>query len=321
LVCNGLISTREQLPSEWPFRFDEFRFYTFGLRAGLANLMRNGTKLGLKKTVGKITQPINSYTRFPEYALMHGSINRFIASSKHLERVKVLDVGSPKCFGLYLASTASVDLMMTDISPLNIDEYQVMWKAIQKDAKGRACFAIEDARKLRYAAGQFDLVYSMSVVEHVEGETGDFDAVREMVRVLKPGGLLLLSVPFGTHYVEQMRIGLAHAVEQRNDQMMSFFQRIYDRPALERRILLALQEFDTQFHWTVWRQNTLPVRVFASLGQNAQGALGFVNPWMSLWANRCGTGIVNGVQGEYGQLHSPQDLYGDFVVAARKAAQ
>ena len=321
LTASDRILTREQMPSEWPLRFDEFRFYTFGLRTGLANLIHNGTRLGLKKTVGKITQPINSYTRFPEYSLMHRSIRRFIDSNQHPERVKVLDVGSPKCFGLYLASTTPVDLEMTDISPLNIDEYKVMWKAIQKGAKGKASFAIEDARKLRYTPEHFDLVYSMSVVEHVEGETGDSEAIREMVRVLKPGGLLLLSVPFGAQYVEQMRIGFAHAIEQPRDQKISFFQRIYDRSALDLRILPALREFDAQFYWTVWRENTLPVRIFTSFGQNAQGALGFVNPWISRWANRCGSGIVNDVHGKYSQLHSPRDVYGDFVVVARKGVQ
>src|SRR5690242_20298390 len=49
------------------FRYQEPRYYFFGLKAGLRNLLQNGFALGAKRTLGKIAQPINWYTRFPEY--------------------------------------------------------------------------------------------------------------------------------------------------------------------------------------------------------------------------------------------------------------
>ena len=49
------------------FPFAELRIYLSALQAGLRNVWVNGFKLGAVKTVGKIIQPINQYTRFPEY--------------------------------------------------------------------------------------------------------------------------------------------------------------------------------------------------------------------------------------------------------------
>jgi SAM-dependent methyltransferase len=284
---------------------------------GLANLMRNGMRLGVKKTIGKITQPINSYTRFPEYALMEHAIHTFYNTSAVCGRLKILDVGSPKCFGLYLAWSVE----MTDISSLNVDEYRLMWKAICNRAKGSAQFAIQDARSLQYAANQFDVVYSMSVLEHIEGESGDAEGVREMVRVLKPGGLLLLSVPFGKAYMEQWRKGFAGAVEKRKDETLYFFQRIYDRATLESRIVQGLKGLRMCSQWTIWRARELPVRMFRSLGENLQGLLGFMNPWMSSWVNRCASGIVDEIPGSYGEIYSAADLYGDVVLVAERAAE
>ena len=39
------------------FHYDEAKYYGFGLRLGVANLFRNGLRLGAKKTLGKILQP------------------------------------------------------------------------------------------------------------------------------------------------------------------------------------------------------------------------------------------------------------------------
>jgi SAM-dependent methyltransferase len=49
-----------------------------------------------------------------------------------------------------------------------------------------------DLTALPFASDSFDLVTALDVVEHVER---DVDALREICRVLRPGGVLLMSVP------------------------------------------------------------------------------------------------------------------------------
>lgn len=300
-----------------PTPHDEFRYYRFGLRAGVTNLLANGLRLGIKKTVGKITQPINSHTRFPEYYWFDAAIRAHLQSLPEHRRVKVLDVGSPKMFGLCLAFETDAEVMLSDISALNVDEYRMMWRGLERHAKGNALFSLQDARALNFSDAEFDVVYSMSVIEHVEGDDGDVRAIREMQRVLKPGGLLVLSVPFGARYVEQDRIGFSGAGET-HDHTAYFFQRIYDAEAIRKRILENVGSASDIGLITVSRRRQWLGRFFFSLGASVRGALGFVNPLLSIVINHSSRGIGDPLPANYGQLHSVRDEYGDLIVTAQK---
>src|SRR5262245_57497157 len=54
--------------------------------------------------------------------------------------------------------------------------------------------AVADARRLPFADGSVDGVLSLGVVEH--DERGPLAGLREVRRILRPGGVLVLSVPF-----------------------------------------------------------------------------------------------------------------------------
>jgi SAM-dependent methyltransferase len=297
----------------------EFTYYSFGLRAGLANLRVNGLQLGLKKTAGKILQPINSYTRFPEYYWFDQAIGSYLAEIPSARRPAILDVGSPKTFGMYLAAKNAVDLDLTDISELNIDEYQVMWRALKAQAKGQVRFSLQDARKLSFPSSSFDVVYSMSVLEHIEGEKGDAVAIGELLRVLKSGGLLVLSVPFGREYMEQKRVGFSGAARKTGDQETYFFQRIYDERMLQSRLLNYLVELTEIRITTAQRDRAGISRTFMSLGENVRGILGGLNPLLSILGNRSCSGVDSSFATRYAELHAAHDVYGDVIVAGIKA--
>lgn len=300
------------------FPHSELTYYFFGLRTGLANLRVNGLQLGLKKSAGKITQPINSYTRFPEYYWFDQAIRSYLAEFSSGRPAAILDIGSPKMFGLYVAQKNVVDLTLTDISEINIDEYQVMWKALQGRAKGQVHFSLEDARELHFPAAQFDIVYSMSVLEHIEGETGDSRAIGELLRVLKPGGLLVLSVPFGNKYMEQKRIGFAGAARKTGDQETYFFQRIYDGPMFQGRLMGPLAKLQEVRITTVQRTRAGISRTFGALGENVRGLLGGLNPILSAMGNRSRQGIDSSFVTQYSELHTARDVYGDIILAGIK---
>jgi hypothetical protein len=135
---------------------------------------------------------------------------------------------------------------------------------------------------------------------------------------LKPGGLLLLSIPYGNTHAEQLRKGFVRAVEQTADQNLYFFQRIYNRSSVQTRILETLKGFRIKHQWTIWRESGTALNLFKNLGENLQGLLGFVNPWLSRMVNRCTDEIVFEVPSSYGRIHSITDLYGDVVIAAEK---
>lgn len=60
----------------------------------------------------------------------------------------------------------------------------------------------QDMTNLTYDDNMFDIVISTSVIEHIYNQkdwTGDMVAMKEMVRVCKPGGLILLSTDISKH--------------------------------------------------------------------------------------------------------------------------
>jgi SAM-dependent methyltransferase len=93
----------------------------------------------------------------------------------------------------------------------------------------------QDARSLSCPDAAFDAVYSISVVEHIP-EGGDSVALREMARVLRPGGRVCLTVPFSQRYEEEF-VGHDVFERRRRSREKLFFQRRYDRAALEKRLI------------------------------------------------------------------------------------
>lgn len=55
-------------------------------------------------------------------------------------------------------------------------------------------FVRGDAKELPFADGKFDLVYSIGVMEHFDS-SGRATLIEEQIRVLKPGGVLLIVIP------------------------------------------------------------------------------------------------------------------------------
>ena len=296
------------------------------MAAGLRNLAANRTTLGWKKTVGKILQPINTYTRFAEYEKFHSAIWPEVSGHKGT-RAEVLDVGSPKLFGLYLASRYATRAHLTDLREGDLEEYSIMWSALSGTASGEALLEKQDARALSYADSAFDIVYSMSAIEHVEGAAGDSRAMGEMWRVLKPAGLLVVSVPFGHEYIEQAMMGFSYTATLVDRHKSYFFQRIYDKSAVQDRLLSALEPRPQAVHiFTIHRSRAMSIatvihKARALLGLNLLGLVGFLNPMVSALLNRDCEGYGQGVLASYGPVHSLADIYADLVVICRKAPQ
>jgi SAM-dependent methyltransferase len=79
----------------------------------------------------------------------------------------------------------------------------------------RLVFLKMDGRRLAFAGETFDVVYSLSSVEHFGGLEGAKGAVAEMVRVLKPGGVLVVSTEYclsGPPHHEAFQPAQVHAL-------------------------------------------------------------------------------------------------------------
>ncbi len=75
----------------------------------------------------------------------------------------------------------------------NITESEYLGGAIGHDPSGREIIRNEDLRDLSFLDNEFDYIISLEVLEHIP----DFQkALEECFRCLRPGGVLLLTVPF-----------------------------------------------------------------------------------------------------------------------------
>jgi SAM-dependent methyltransferase len=171
---------------------------------------------------------------------------------------------------------------------------------------------------LSYPDNSFDIVFSMSVVEHIEGSEGDTQAIREMARVLRPGGILAVSVPFGERYQEQEIVGVRAAADRMKDGKPYFFQRIYSRGAVENRILAAAPSLRLQSSVSIARRFWTLQRLQARLG-TVRIALGFLFPVLSSLTNSSQLGIIP-PRGSYGPLFRGDESYGDLVLVWQKSA-
>lgn len=99
---------------------------------------------------------------------------------------------------------------------------------------GRVIVEIQNATRLAYDDDLFDAATCISTIEHIPDD-GDRRALDELVRVVRPGGLIGLTVPYNATF---RQVYLQKDVyRQRYEGTPVFFERHYDRAALTTRLL------------------------------------------------------------------------------------
>lgn len=95
-----------------------------------------------------------------------------------------------------------------------------------------------DAMRCPFAADSFGAVLAISVIEHIgighygdpAGGVGDRETVREIARILRPGGRAILTLPFGRALTDE-------------------FKRVYDPPRLHE-LLSPLSPVHIEYAWS-----------------------------------------------------------------------
>ncbi|HET6601748.1 MAG TPA: class I SAM-dependent methyltransferase [Gaiella sp.] len=141
----------------------------------------------------------------------------------------VLDLASPKLFCVVLARhgirVTSVDQLSEEIEK---------WQEIARD-EPNLVLRVGDGRALPFDDESFDHATSISVLEHVGGDRGDEEALRELARCVRPGGRLALTLPHAPVAWAEYRSTSAYVDEGARDEGgRVFFQRWYDDEGLDR---------------------------------------------------------------------------------------
>ncbi len=195
-----------------------------GLAAGLSALKAEPT-LGLKR----ILLPV-SYWRTAEFA--------YVARQLKLpEGARLLDVGSPKDFPILLARSRSYAIEASDIleSAVWLGKRYAIALGSDGIGPGKVRFDIQDGRALTHPDNSFDAAFSISVLEHIP-EPGDERALSEMIRVVKPGGLVVVTTPFDRKFRETFVDRPVYERQQVAGKPV-FFERHYDMETLTKRFL------------------------------------------------------------------------------------
>jgi SAM-dependent methyltransferase len=108
----------------------------------------------------------------------------------------VLDVGSGNGRHAFEALRRGAEVTATDVDGPALAEVEriagAMATAGEVAAGGRLSTLLADAGRLPFADGTFDVVIAAEVLEHI---ADDRTAMTELGRVLRPGGLLAVTVP------------------------------------------------------------------------------------------------------------------------------
>ena len=203
-------------------------YYATSLEAGARSLFGPYPR----EAAGRLANPL-SYPRFLEYQLA-------LEPLQPLEGCRVLDIGSPKLPTLLLARHTECELYSTDIRDYFIGPTAYFVERLGCGGRlGRTLhLEVQDARALAYPDGFFDRVFSISVLEHIPDD-GDSQAMREIARVLTPGGTATLTVPFAAAGACDEYVAGPVYERQAEADGQTFYQRRYDLAAVSKRLVEA----------------------------------------------------------------------------------
>jgi SAM-dependent methyltransferase len=198
--------------------------WTAGVLVGLRTLQKEPV-LGLKR----LALPVG-YWRAVEFAYVWRQLSQPTGA-------RILDVGSPKDLAAMLARHRGYEVVATDILPsaVLLSRRYASAQGLEGQGPGRVHTEVQDARALMYPDDSFDAAYSVSVLEHIPDD-GDSTAIRELIRVVRPGGVVVVTVPYDQRYRETFLKGPVYERKPVESEAI-FYERHYDRAALIKRLL------------------------------------------------------------------------------------
>jgi len=114
-------------------------------------------------------------------------VREYILSELPAENGKILDVGCGKAWVAELCCPKKLDVVSMDISLTNVE------KAIAKYPFENHSAVVADAFNLPFKANSFDYIIASEIIEHVVSPA---KFVKNLMNVLKPGGVLLITTPY-----------------------------------------------------------------------------------------------------------------------------
>jgi SAM-dependent methyltransferase len=140
----------------------------------------------------------------------------------------ILDLGSGASLFPYYLAFRGDSVVCTDLHYEQLKRDYDYWSkslGLSDDVCTRISLQQEDAIKLTFDDEKFFRISCISVIEHIPDD-GDIMAVKEISRVLAPGGKLVITFPYGKWGEKR---SFLHGT--------TFYQKTYDEKAIEERLI------------------------------------------------------------------------------------
>ncbi|RKY90506.1 MAG: hypothetical protein DRQ13_12540, partial [Ignavibacteriae bacterium] len=221
-----------------------FKTFYYWRKSGKANLpgkkfAKFGFKLAFKLLLkGKLSfklffNPV-SIVRYFEYDFVESCIG-------NVDDKNILDVSSPYLFGFFISAKNNCNYHYINPDINDLENVRLLVSKI--NFAGNYSTDCLDAKKMYYPDNKFERIISLSVIEHVNNN-GDSEVMREMWRVLKPGGLLILTFPVKKVYEEEFISENIYNLDHEESEGKYFFQRYYDDEKIDERLLFSIDNFE-----------------------------------------------------------------------------
>lgn len=208
------------------------RFHAFGQRCAVSLLLKRDR--GAAKEM--LINPVSMF-RYSEFEFAY-------TAGDWKQATRILDVSSPRLFSAYiLARYANVALVITNPDKTDIALTKDLYSKCNLD-KNRVEYHSATATELPFDTPCFDIIYSISVVEHVLQEQQQA-FLEKLWCLLKPGGRLICTVPVACKHREEYRgEDLYSSGYPRDEHGQVFFQRVYDSNSLDRQVIQPIQSLE-----------------------------------------------------------------------------
>lgn len=133
------------------------------------------------------------------HAVVEYLVRRYARDKEH-----VLDVGARRSpyTGSIRGTVVGLDLPAEDDARLGFSP-----QSLEQFSAGKRVAVYGRGEDIPFPDESFDVVLMIEVIEHVEG---DAQTIREVARVLKPGGRLIVTTPNGATFPEPAQYHLRH---------------------------------------------------------------------------------------------------------------
>jgi SAM-dependent methyltransferase len=152
---------------------------------------------------------------------------------------RALDLSSPRLFSMWALEKHRVDdVLMCNPDASDVKRSQEMARALGLSGLSTEVRALDGLRELKT---QFDVIWTISVLEHVAGDYDETEALGWIWERLAPGGRLIVTVPIDHRARDEYRNNDYYGTQARLDPDRGvFFQRWYDEASIDQRIIRPL---------------------------------------------------------------------------------